>query len=147
MYISTKTYGHSEGLSCTFRQWRARSHCSLLHGYALAFRFTFASRDLDARNWVVDFGGLQELREALHEFFDHTLVVAKDDPYRDQLLALEDIARIIEMQDVGCEKFAEFAFRLATSIINSDPSYSGRVRVISCEVSEHEGNSAVYAEE
>ena len=36
VWRSTKTYGHEEGLSCCFRQWRAtHSHCRLLHGYAL----------------------------------------------------------------------------------------------------------------
>lgn len=29
-YVSTKTYGHEVGLSATFRQWRASSHCRLL---------------------------------------------------------------------------------------------------------------------
>ena len=44
VWRSTKTYGHEEGLSCCFRQWRAtHSHCRLLHGYALSFRLTFAS--------------------------------------------------------------------------------------------------------
>ncbi len=32
IYRSTKSYDHSEGLSCCFRQWRAtHSHCSLVH--------------------------------------------------------------------------------------------------------------------
>jgi len=58
IFRSTKTYNHNEGLSCCFRQWRADSHCKLLHGYALAFKFVFATRELDARNWCYDFGGL-----------------------------------------------------------------------------------------
>ena len=59
IYRSTKTYDHNEGLSCCFRQWRADSHCKLLHGYALAFKFVFATRALDARNCCYDFGGLR----------------------------------------------------------------------------------------
>ena len=35
MYRSSKTYGHEIGLSAAFRQWRAQSHCRLIHGYAL----------------------------------------------------------------------------------------------------------------
>ena len=49
IYRSTKTYDHNEGLSCCFRQWRADSHCNLVHGYALAFRFVFATHTLDER--------------------------------------------------------------------------------------------------
>ena len=42
MYQSTKTYGNDVGLSCTFRQWKADSHCNKLHGYSLGFRFSGA---------------------------------------------------------------------------------------------------------
>src|SRR5215211_4279709 len=79
LFRSTKTYDHSEGLSCCFRQWRAtNSHCSRVHGYALAFKFTFATRRLDERNWCFDFGGLKSIREWLHHMFDHTMIVAED---------------------------------------------------------------------
>ena len=63
IYRSTKTYDHTEGLSCCFRQWRAtHSHCRLVHGYALAFKFVFATYELDERNWCFDFGGLKPIR-------------------------------------------------------------------------------------
>lgn len=82
IYRSTKTYGHSEGLSCCFRQWRAtQSHCSLLHGYALAFKFVFATYELDEHNWCFDFGGMKRVRAWLHQMFDHTMIVAEDDPH------------------------------------------------------------------
>ena len=55
MYISTKTYKHLGPVA--YRQWRADSHCNLIHGYALSFHFEFESEELDARNWVMDFGG------------------------------------------------------------------------------------------
>ncbi|MBX6744303.1 MAG: 6-carboxytetrahydropterin synthase, partial [Acetobacteraceae bacterium] len=77
VYRSTKAYDHNEGLSCCFRQWRAtHSHCQLLHGYALAFKFVFATFELDERNWCFDFGGLKPIRAWLHEMFDHTTLVA-----------------------------------------------------------------------
>src|SRR3954468_10702441 len=81
VYRSTKTYDHNEGLSCCFRQWRAvDSHCRFIHGYALAFRFVFATDRLDERNWCFDFGGLKPIRTWLHEMFGHTMIVADDDP-------------------------------------------------------------------
>jgi 6-pyruvoyltetrahydropterin/6-carboxytetrahydropterin synthase len=47
-YYSTKTYDHNEGLSCAFRQWRAKdSHCRWIHGYALAVKFTFGCKELE----------------------------------------------------------------------------------------------------
>jgi 6-pyruvoyltetrahydropterin/6-carboxytetrahydropterin synthase len=81
-YLSTKTYGNDRGLSCTFRQWRSsHSHCSLLHGYSLGIKLIFESETLDDRNWVMDFGGLKAFKEWSEYMFDHTLVVAHDDPH------------------------------------------------------------------
>ena len=74
LHRSTKTYGHDLGFSVAFRQWRAQSHCRLLHGYSLAFRFEFAAEELDPRNWVVDFGGLKGLKAMLEQNFDHKTV-------------------------------------------------------------------------
>lgn len=145
-YISTKTYDHSSGFSCCFRQHAAtHSHCSFLHGYALAFRFEFGANDLDARNWVVDFGNLGALKEVLRHWFDHTTVVAMDDPHLETIRALGDarLAKVRILQRVGCESFAEFAYNLARSVI-AELGMEHRVHVISCEVSEHGANSAIY---
>ena len=87
-FRSTKTYGHEIGLSACFRQWRAESHCRLLHGYALAVKFVFESEELDVRNWVVDFGSLKTLKGWLEDTFDHTLLVANDDPWKHKLMEL-----------------------------------------------------------
>ena len=40
-FYSGKTYSHATGHSCAFRQWRADSHCNLIHGYALQFELKF----------------------------------------------------------------------------------------------------------
>lgn len=80
-YQSTKTYGTDRGLSCCFRQWKAsHSHCSTLHGYSLGFKFVWESESLDSRNWVFDFGGMKPIKEFLDHMFDHTILVAEDDP-------------------------------------------------------------------
>ena len=34
-FKSTKTYKSNKGFSCTFRQFKATSHCKYLHGYSL----------------------------------------------------------------------------------------------------------------
>src|SRR5262252_2419334 len=68
IYRCTKSYDHNEGLSCCFRQWRAtHSHCRLIHGYALAFTFRFATKQLDQHNWCFDLGAMNRVRQWLHE--------------------------------------------------------------------------------
>lgn len=145
VYRSTKTYGHEIGLACAFRQWRAESHCRLIHGYALAFAFVFEAEELDVRNWVVDFGGLKDLRAILEDTFDHTLLVAEDDPHRAALLALGDlgVARIVVVPKAGCEAFAEMVFQVTEQWL-VDAGYGDRVRLVSVEVREHGANSAFY---
>ena len=146
LFRSTKTYDHNEGLSCCFRQWRAdHSHCRLLHGYALAFKFVFATRELDERRWCYDFGGLKPVRQWLHDMFDHSLVVAEDDPERSRLeeLGHAGLADIRILPDVGCEATARFVYERVNEII--DKQSGGRVWVESVEVREHSGNSAIFS--
>ena len=141
-FESGKTYSHSTGHSCAFRQWRADSHCNLIHGYALQFELQFGSRSLDEKNWVVDFGGLKELKEWLKYMFDHTYLIATDDPHFDTFVELADknLVDLREVEAVGCERFAELTFDKASSIIAD--KYGDRCWVESVTVREHESNSA-----
>lgn len=144
-YRVTKTYGHNEGWSVAFRQWRAESHCRFIHGYALSFAFTFESDDLDAHNWCLDFGSLKPLKDWLREHFDHRLVVAEDDPDLAIFRNLHEsgIADCLVVSRVSCEAFAELAAARAFFLLR-DAGMSPRVRLISVEVAEHSGNSATY---
>jgi 6-pyruvoyltetrahydropterin/6-carboxytetrahydropterin synthase len=145
MFHSTKRYGHEVGLSACFRQWRAGSHCHYLHGYALSVEFTFAADTLDTRNWVVDFGGLKDLRRVLEDTFDHKTVVAADDPHMnwfaegDRLGVLD----LVVLPHVGCEMFAEYAGRVAQEWLAAN-GLTDRVALVSCEVREHGANGAVW---
>ena len=144
-YRVVKTYGHELGLSCAFRQWQARhSHCRFLHGYALAFRFTFVARTLDDRGWCIDFGGLKPLRDWLAGTFDHTLLVARDDPELARLQALErdGLAQLRVVDAVGCEAFAAQAQSWTAGFLARETV--GRVVLESVEVSEHPGNAASF---
>jgi 6-pyruvoyltetrahydropterin/6-carboxytetrahydropterin synthase len=158
-YQSTKTYGHELGLSACFRQHRAKhSHCSLLHGYALSFKFVFECDELDDKNWVQDFGGLKELKQWLVNRFDHKLIVSEDDPNKDDLCMLAglDLADVIVLPAVGCEAFAQMAWEFAAALIydgqrklfihgdHGTITTKQRVRVVSCECAEHGANSAIY---
>ena len=148
MFKSTKTYGHEIGLSACFRQWRADSHCRYLHGYALAVRFEFEADELDVRNWVVDFGSLKSLKGMLEDTFDHKLLVAEDDPMKDELCALAGlgVADVVVVPATGCERFAELIFQCA-EVWLKDNGYSPRCRLVSVEVREHGANSAIYTGE
>lgn len=145
LYRSTKTYDHIEGLSCCFRQWRAsHSHCRLLHGYALAFHFVFATRELDQNNWCLDFGGLKPVREWLHTMFDHTVLVSEDDP---ELASFREMAQrgLVDLRvlpAVGCEAIARLSFEHVDAFAHD--ATGGRVWLESAEVREHAGNSAIY---
>jgi 6-pyruvoyltetrahydropterin/6-carboxytetrahydropterin synthase len=117
----------------------------LIHGYALAVKFVFASEELDVRNWCVDFGSLKSLKQILQDTFDHTLLVAEDDPYKHELQYLDciGVARVVMVPATGCEKFAEMIFEV-TCLWLKDNGYAPRVYLKSVEVSEHGANSAIY---
>lgn len=144
-YISTKTYRQIGPVA--YRQWRADSHCNLIHGYALSFHFEFECDTLDARNWCQDFGGLRPLKENLEEWFDHTLLVAQDDPMRAELLRLGELglAKITEVEKTGCEGLADFLYEYVNTILL--PSYgveeANRVWCCRVEVRETDSNMAM----
>ena len=143
--LQQKRYGHDIGLSAVFRQPKAdHSHCHLLHGYSLAFTFTFACRELDEKNWVVDFGGLKQLKNWLEDSFDHKVVVDSADPKIDILYMLEQqgLAELTVMEGVGAEKFAQHAYDFADNLVYE--MTGGRCWCVKVEVAEHGSNSAIY---
>lgn len=147
-YKSSKTYGHDIGLSACFRQWKADSHCRFLHGYALSIHLEFEADELDARNWVVDFGSLKPFKQQLEDTFDHKLLVAGDDPDFEALRALhlQGLADMVEVTATGCEAFAKLIYECAEIWLN-DAGYAPRVRMHHVTVREHGANSATYTGE
>jgi 6-pyruvoyltetrahydropterin/6-carboxytetrahydropterin synthase len=141
-FISTKTYKQIGPVA--YRQWRADSHCNLIHGYALSFHLEFEADTLDARNWVVDFGGLKPLKGLLEDWFDHTLLVAIDDPMREELLHLGKIglAKITEVEKTGCEGIADFLYEYINTIFLKDYGWGDRVWCCGVEVRETDANMA-----
>mgnify|MGYP003670474693 FL=1 len=145
-YYSTKTYGHQIGLSSVFRQPNAdHSHCHLLHGYSLGFKFTFGCSDLDNKNWAVDFGGLKPLKAWLEDNFDHKTVIDQEDTYLYKFLELQqlDLAEVRIFNGVGAEKFAEHAWKFADELIRE--ATDNRCWCVSAECSEHGANSAIFS--
>ena len=133
--------------SCAFRQHGAtHSHCHLVHGYQLKAKFYFSADSLDSNNWIVDFGGLKDLKAILNKQFDHTLCIAESDPLLDTFKQLHELGgcdlRI--MSAVGIEKTAEWCFKTAQTYLKE--KYGTRCWVDQVEVFEHEANSAIYSE-
>lgn len=144
-HYSTKTYGHNIGLSAVFRQPHAdHSHCKYLHGYSLAFKFTFGCNELDNKNWAVDFGGLKPLKQWLEDTFDHKTVIDENDPYLNDFRILEtkELCQITVLDGVGAEKFAYHAWKFADELIRAETN--NRCWCESVECSEHGANSAIY---
>ena len=143
-HYSTKTFGNDRGFSCAFRQWRADSHCNQIHGYSLGFRFIFEADELDHRNWVYDFGNTGWIKSYLEELFDHTTVIANDDPLMDHFKKL-DAARgctLRVIDSVGCERFAEIIYTdIAPQVLEQT---NNRVKLTRVEVFAHGATSAIF---
>lgn len=141
-FLSTKVI---ELGSCAFRQWKsAPIRCSKIHGYQLTAKFWFGCKSLDDKNWAVDFGGFNILRDALKKQFDHTTCVASDDPHLAEFKRLHDLG-VIDlriMRAVGTEKTAQWVFETASEFISK--IYGDRCWVEQVEVFEHGSNSAIY---
>lgn len=143
MYQSTKII---ELGSCAFRQPNAKSHCRHIHGYRLIAKIWFNCNELDQNNWVMDFGGLKDLKTQLELTFDHSLIVDENDPLLGifRQLAAADGAKLVLMKNgVGIEKFANFVFEHANHFVKR--ATNERVWVSKVEVWEHEKNSAIYS--
>ena len=131
--------------SCAFRQPEAKSHCRFIHGYRLVGKFWFGAKELDENNWVVDFGGLKNLKKLFQLQFDHTTVISSTDPAIANFKSLNehDIIDLRIMEGgVGIEKFAEFCYKTADEYVKENTN--NRCWCKKVEVFEHENNSAIY---
>jgi len=151
-FKSTKVF---DGFSTVFRQWRADgTHCQKLHGYGISFKLWFEG-DLDERNWVWDFGGMKRAKGTIDDMspkewmdymFDHTFLVAQDDPFKDSFLKMDEagVAQVRIVPATGAERFAKFIFDKVSPFIYTETE--GRVKVTRVEFREHAKNSAIYEE-
>ena len=144
-----------DGFSTVFRQWKATTtHCRFVHGYGVSFKVYFEG-DLDHRNWVWDFGGMKRAKTQIDGMspkawmdymFDHTLVVAEDDP---ELLAFQQmdkagVAQVRVIPATGAEKFAEYIYHKLNDFVKTETE--GRVKVTKVKFAEHGKNAAYYSE-
>ena len=151
MFKSRKKF---DGFSTCFRQWKANTtHCQYLHGYDVEFEVTFEG-DLDHRNWVWDFGGMKRAKNSidgmnpkawLEYMFDHTVIVAEDDPAMSDFIDLDNrgIIQLRVLPAVGAEKFAEYLYHKLNDFVQLETE--SRVKVTKVKFMENHKNSAIYA--
>tara|TARA_R100000329_G_scaffold119386_1_gene98406 strand:+ start:321 stop:788 length:468 start_codon:yes stop_codon:yes gene_type:complete len=149
-FLSSKVF---DGFSTVFRQWKAETtHCKYLHGYGVSFKLWFEG-DLDDRNWVWDFGGMKRAKGKIDDMtpkewfdymFDHTFVVAEDDPYLQSFLKMDEagVAQVRVVPATGAERFAEFVYNKVNKFIEEETK--GRVSIAKVEFREHGKNAAIY---
>jgi 6-pyruvoyltetrahydropterin/6-carboxytetrahydropterin synthase len=118
----------------------------------------------------MDFGGLKEFKAWADYMFDHTLVIAEDDPYLDFFKTMSNMGNVPNsgmmpewdkvkpyergalcdlriVPGVGCEMFSKMAYdKMAELLASGDMRYpiNPTVRIKSVEVFEHGANSATY---
>ena len=149
-FRSTKVF---DGYSTVFRQWKADgTHCQFLHGYGVSFKVWFEG-ELDERNWVWDFGGMKRAKGTIDgmnpkswmdNMFDHTVIVADDDPYLEQFKQMwkDGIIQLRIIPATGAEQFAKYIYEKLNTFIQEETN--GRVRVVQVEFRENEKNTAFY---
>ena len=149
-FQSTKLF---DGFSTVFRQWKAEgTHCKFLHGYGISFRVWFEG-ELDERNWVWDFGGMKRAKgnidgknpkEWMDYMFDHTIIVATDDPGIGGFRTMNElgIIQLREIEAVGAEQFAKYIYEKLNKFVQEETN--GRVSVVRVEFMEHNKNTAIY---
>jgi 6-pyruvoyltetrahydropterin/6-carboxytetrahydropterin synthase len=142
-----------DGFSTVFRQWKATdTHCRFVHGYGISFKVYFEG-DLDHRNWVWDFGGMKRAKTQIDGMspkawmdymFDHTLIVAEDDPFKNAFLEMDSAgaAQVRIIPATGAEKFAEYIFNKINEFVQIETE--GRVKVTKVKFMEHGKNAAYY---
>lgn len=143
-FKSTKRF---TGFPCTHRQWRADSHCKFVHGYSREFYFEFGASELTKEGWVVDFGGLKDIKAWLNHLFDHTFLVSQDDPFLEQFKKLDEAGalQLRVLPNPGMEGTAEYVYLEASKILKK--LYGDRAWISLVEVKENENNSAIFSPE
>lgn len=140
-FISTKLF---TGFPCTHRQYKADSHCRFVHGYSRTFYFEFACNERTKEGWVVDFGGLGEVKKFLEYHFDHTFLAAADDPelatWRE--LDKKGVIQLRVLPNPSMEGTAEWVYQQVDKMVREQTK--DRAWVTFVEVRENEKNSASY---
>jgi 6-pyruvoyltetrahydropterin/6-carboxytetrahydropterin synthase len=110
-------------------------------------KFYFGTDNLDARNWASYYGGITELKSVLESQFDHTLLVAEDDPELEfyQEMQRRNLAKLTRLPKLGCEGLADQLYRYVNGVYIPDMWGAGEAERLWCyrvEVRETQANMA-----
>ena len=123
-----------DGFSTVFRQWKAETtHCRFVHDFGGMKRAKTKIDDMSPKEWM-DY------------MFDHTLIVAEDDPFIAAFKQMGDanVAQVRIVPATGAEKFAEYIYNKLNEFVTTETE--GRVKVIKVKFMEHGKNAAYYSE-
>lgn len=146
MYVDTKTFPKTLGLTICVRDWRSRRRARFLHGGALTIGITFEAEALDGTGRVVDLDAVDALRDWIMETFDHKTLIASDDPALNVFEGLHD-AGLIELVEIDCTTLPSIAAMIGERaegwIVES--SYSPRVRLGGVSITDDvSGNRGIW---
>lgn len=139
-YVSRKRW---DDLSCVHRNWRGAERMQVLHGYARSVEIEFIASYLDHSGVVIDFSSLSSVKNILENQFDHTLLVAEDDPLRESFTSLADqgAADIRLMQSVTLEGSAAWVVEHVSTVVRK--LTDGRVSISRVEIREGPKNAVI----
>ena len=143
-YKSSKRFGP---ITTGHRQWRDKGHCSYVHGYGRYVRLTFEATELDERGWVMDFGGLKDVKSWIESEWDHRTLIAADAPTIPELKTLEEVGGINlnilpEGYLPGIEESCRYLYDKLNPVIQRKTN--NRVEITRVEIWETEKNQAEY---
>ncbi len=146
MLTVSKTLSPDKGYSCCFRNHHAVSHCRFLHGYDLRFTIEFILVQEDGgttspEGWVIGFGDLGPIKDALEALFDHHVIVAADDPELEAYRKLSSMA-VTVLPAVGAEAFASYVLELTEQWLSTTEAFERGVRVFHVTCAENGSNEA-----
>lgn len=141
-FVTTKTFTN---YPCAHRQWRHDGNCKLIHGYSRSFVFWFGAHQLDKSGFGVDFGDLDWIKHHLEYMFDHTLLLAADDPELEKFYHLDRQGVVVLRtlpEGIGMEGTSKYLCEWADAELRKRTK--GRCWVISVEAKENDKNSVIY---
>jgi 6-pyruvoyltetrahydropterin/6-carboxytetrahydropterin synthase len=117
-----------DSLPCCHLSWANQGKRFFLHGYERTFEVEFACAETES-DTVVNSSTVREIRAALRYQFDHTTLMAVDNPQRDlfELLAERGVIDLRIMDNTGMEGSAAWVFDTAEQIVGL--TTAGRVWV------------------
>ena len=94
--------------------------------------------------WVVDFGGLKEVKDFLEHHFDHTFLASQDDPELATWKALDKkgVIQLRVLPNPSMEGTAEWLYQQVNKMVQEKTKNRAWVTLV--EVRENEKNSAIF---